>query len=167
MLSDWALYINVFYLNSYNFKAIRLDARQLPDLKKNIFVDQFRTNNLTSVANRWWRWWSWGWRSSPCVGCRSTFVSSPRGKCDEINVTSYIQKLYLGIYWLAMSNSMFNPIIYCWKNSKYQNIRLFRQEALSTIDESPLVCPDCLLRKIRRSMYKLLGPVTSAIAVIK
>jgi len=38
---------------------------------------------------------------------------------QEINVTSYIQELYLGIYWLAMSNSMYNPIIYCWMNSRY------------------------------------------------
>lgn len=31
---------------------------------------------------------------------------------------AYIQEIYLGIYWLAMSNSVYNPIIYCWMNSK-------------------------------------------------
>ncbi|OXU27414.1 hypothetical protein TSAR_003759 [Trichomalopsis sarcophagae] len=32
----------------------------------------------------------------------------------------YIQELYLAIYWLAMSNSMYNPIIYCWMNSRFR-----------------------------------------------
>lgn len=39
------------------------------------------------------------------------------------NVTSmeyeYIQHIYIAIYWLAMSNSMYNPIIYCWMNERY------------------------------------------------
>ncbi|XP_013775273.1 tachykinin-like peptides receptor 99D isoform X1 [Limulus polyphemus] len=37
-------------------------------------------------------------------------------------ITSYknIQHIYLGIYWLAMSNSMYNPIIYCWMNSRFR-----------------------------------------------
>ena len=33
--------------------------------------------------------------------------------------TSYVQHLYLGFYWLAMSNSMVNPIIYYWMNGKW------------------------------------------------
>lgn len=35
-------------------------------------------------------------------------------------ITEYehIQEIYLGIYWLAMSNSMYNPIIYCWMNAR-------------------------------------------------
>ncbi|XP_034829950.1 tachykinin-like peptides receptor 99D isoform X1 [Maniola hyperantus] len=37
----------------------------------------------------------------------------------------YIQEIYLAIYWLAMSNSMYNPIIYCWMNSKFR--RGFKQ----------------------------------------
>ncbi|XP_059616176.1 tachykinin-like peptides receptor 99D [Phlebotomus argentipes] len=37
----------------------------------------------------------------------------------------YIQEVYLGIYWLAMSNSMYNPIIYCWMNSRFR--RGFKQ----------------------------------------
>ncbi|XP_076317953.1 tachykinin-like peptides receptor 99D [Tachypleus tridentatus] len=31
-----------------------------------------------------------------------------------------VQHIYLGIYWLAMSNSMYNPIIYCWMNSRFR-----------------------------------------------
>ncbi|RWS09340.1 tachykinin-like peptides receptor 99D [Dinothrombium tinctorium] len=30
----------------------------------------------------------------------------------------YTQHIYLSIFWLAMSNSMYNPIIYCWMNSR-------------------------------------------------
>ncbi|CAG4918000.1 unnamed protein product [Colias eurytheme] len=43
---------------------------------------------------------------------------------DVVNY-KYIQEIYLGIYWLAMSNSMYNPIIYCWMNSKFR--RGFKQ----------------------------------------
>ncbi|XP_074040996.1 tachykinin-like peptides receptor 99D isoform X2 [Leptinotarsa decemlineata] len=32
----------------------------------------------------------------------------------------YIQEVYLFIYWLAMSNSMYNPIIYCWMNARFR-----------------------------------------------
>lgn len=35
-----------------------------------------------------------------------------------IHTSDYIQELYLAIYWLAMSNSMYNPIIYCWMNKR-------------------------------------------------
>ncbi|XP_011700827.1 PREDICTED: tachykinin-like peptides receptor 99D [Wasmannia auropunctata] len=38
----------------------------------------------------------------------------------EITTKPYIQEVYLGIYWLAMSNSMYNPIIYCWMNTKFR-----------------------------------------------
>ncbi len=31
---------------------------------------------------------------------------------------TYIQHVYLVIYWLAMSNSMYNPFIYCWMNAR-------------------------------------------------
>ncbi|XP_013138830.1 PREDICTED: neuromedin-K receptor-like [Papilio polytes] len=42
-------------------------------------------------------------------------------------VTNYppIQEIYLAIYWLAMSNSMLNPIILYWMNIKFR--RGFRQ----------------------------------------
>ena len=29
-----------------------------------------------------------------------------------------IQDIYLSIYWLAMSNSMYNPMIYCYMNQR-------------------------------------------------
>ncbi|XP_076358917.1 tachykinin-like peptides receptor 99D [Tachypleus tridentatus] len=41
---------------------------------------------------------------------------------DHREITNYkiFQHVYLGIYWLAMSNSMYNPIIYCWMNSRFR-----------------------------------------------
>ena len=30
----------------------------------------------------------------------------------------HLQIVYLVIYWIAMSNSMYNPIVYCWMNAK-------------------------------------------------
>lgn len=30
----------------------------------------------------------------------------------------YTQHVYLVIYWVAMSNSMYNPIMYCWMNAR-------------------------------------------------
>jgi tachykinin receptor 3 len=36
----------------------------------------------------------------------------------EILYYSWTQPLYLAIYWLAMSNAMYNPIIYCWMNAR-------------------------------------------------
>ncbi|XP_076327810.1 tachykinin-like peptides receptor 99D [Tachypleus tridentatus] len=38
----------------------------------------------------------------------------------EIISSAYVQHIYLAIYWLAMSNSMYNPIIYCWMNSRFR-----------------------------------------------
>ncbi|XP_011303020.1 tachykinin-like peptides receptor 99D isoform X1 [Fopius arisanus] len=38
----------------------------------------------------------------------------------EITNEPYIQEVFLAIYWLAMSNSMYNPIIYCWMNSRFR-----------------------------------------------
>ncbi|XP_031332509.1 tachykinin-like peptides receptor 99D [Photinus pyralis] len=43
----------------------------------------------------------------------------------EITNSPYIQETYLAIYWLAMSNSMYNPIIYCWMNARFR--RGFKQ----------------------------------------
>ncbi|XP_018028127.1 tachykinin-like peptides receptor 99D [Hyalella azteca] len=38
-----------------------------------------------------------------------------------INGYEHMQTIYLLIYWLAMSNSMYNPIIYCWLNENFRN----------------------------------------------
>ena len=35
----------------------------------------------------------------------------------QLNEQPYIQHVYLIIFWIAMSNSMYNPIIYCWMNA--------------------------------------------------
>jgi len=45
----------------------------------------------------------------------------------EINFSPYIQEIYLAIYWLAMSNSMYNPMIYCVMNNRFRQgfIRVF------------------------------------------
>ncbi|XP_070543855.1 substance-P receptor-like [Ptychodera flava] len=32
----------------------------------------------------------------------------------------HMQQVYLGIFWLAMSNSMYNPFIYCWMNDRFR-----------------------------------------------
>lgn len=36
----------------------------------------------------------------------------------EINQWEHILEVYLMIYWLAMSNTMYNPFIYCWMNHR-------------------------------------------------
>ena len=30
-----------------------------------------------------------------------------------------LQEIYLAIYWLAMSNAMYNPMIYCFMNNRW------------------------------------------------
>ncbi len=42
-------------------------------------------------------------------------VANLRADVPELE---HIQHVYLCIYWLAMSNSMYNPIIYCWMNAR-------------------------------------------------
>ncbi|KAL4092309.1 hypothetical protein QTP88_026833 [Uroleucon formosanum] len=37
-----------------------------------------------------------------------------------IVVKTYVQDLFLSFYWLAMSNSMVNPIIYYWMNPRFR-----------------------------------------------
>ncbi|XP_043925862.1 neuromedin-K receptor-like [Protopterus annectens] len=32
----------------------------------------------------------------------------------------YIQQIYLGVFWLAMSSTMYNPIIYCCLNKRFR-----------------------------------------------
>ncbi|XP_022241645.1 tachykinin-like peptides receptor 86C [Limulus polyphemus] len=38
----------------------------------------------------------------------------------ELVKAKFIQHLYLAIYWLAMANAMFNPLIYCWTNQRFR-----------------------------------------------
>ncbi|GFO39362.1 substance-k receptor, partial [Plakobranchus ocellatus] len=47
---------------------------------------------------------------------------------NELPLWPYIQQVYLLIYWLAMSNSMYNPIIYCLMNARFRQgfLRFFR-----------------------------------------
>ncbi|XP_017769026.1 PREDICTED: tachykinin-like peptides receptor 99D isoform X2 [Nicrophorus vespilloides] len=55
----------------------------------------------------------------------------------DITNSPYIQESYLAIYWLAMSNSMYNPIIYCWMNARFR--RGFKQffSCLPYVNVSP------------------------------
>eukprot|EP00062_Callorhinchus_milii_P027243 gi/632990304/ref/XP_007884107.1/ PREDICTED: substance-P receptor-like [Callorhinchus milii] len=38
----------------------------------------------------------------------------------EIYAQTYIQQVYLFIFWLAMSSTMYNPIIYCLLNDRFR-----------------------------------------------
>ncbi|XP_065199720.1 tachykinin-like peptides receptor 99D isoform X2 [Planococcus citri] len=92
-------------------------------------------------------------------------------KWPEITDKPYIQNLYLGIYWLAMSNSMYNPIIYCWLNTRFrQGFKEFfsccpcinvnpmgftRREAVTSRYNSCSGSPEGHYRIIRNGKYKL------------
>ncbi|ESO03856.1 hypothetical protein HELRODRAFT_79600, partial [Helobdella robusta] len=39
----------------------------------------------------------------------------------EVTMMPWFHHFYLIIYWIAMSNSMYNPIIYCWMNAKFRS----------------------------------------------
>lgn len=43
----------------------------------------------------------------------------------------YIQQVYLSVLWLAMSSTMYNPVIYCCLNSRWVPIRHFKVYNLS------------------------------------
>ncbi|XP_078268882.1 substance-K receptor [Rhinoraja longicauda] len=38
----------------------------------------------------------------------------------DVYFNTYIQQVYLGIFWLAMSSTMYNPIIYCCLNNRFR-----------------------------------------------
>ena len=47
------------------------------------------------------------------------------GQHPELMLTLGVQHVYLMIYWLATSTSMYNPIIYCYMNNKYVLVRVW------------------------------------------
>ncbi|XP_052068522.1 RYamide receptor-like [Mytilus californianus] len=56
--------------------------------------------------------------------------------------------IWMGSHWLAMSNCMYNPFIYCWMNAKFRNgfLRVFSCFTCGVID-----CQDRLeLERLRR-----------------
>merc|ERR1711974_389887 len=61
----------------------------------------------------------------------------------------YIQHVYLGFYWLAMSNSMFNPLIYYWMNARFR--AYFRALVCSL---RMIICQPVSLFRGRRSESK-------------
>lgn len=40
------------------------------------------------------------------------------GIYQQLNRWKYIQQIYLASFWLAMSSTMYNPIIYCCLNKR-------------------------------------------------
>jgi len=52
----------------------------------------------------------------------------------SIRKYEYIQQIYIVIYLMAMSNSMYNPIIYCWMNSRYRDMYVFNNAICICID---------------------------------
>ena len=40
---------------------------------------------------------------------------------DEIWRFKYIQVVWIVCHWFAMSNCCYNPMVYCWMNSKFRN----------------------------------------------
>lgn len=39
----------------------------------------------------------------------------------QISSKSFVPHMFLGFYWLAMANSMVNPIIYYWMNKRFRH----------------------------------------------
>eukprot|EP00095_Tigriopus_kingsejongensis_P002266 maker-scaffold633_size121756-snap-gene-0.27 protein:Tk02266 transcript:maker-scaffold633_size121756-snap-gene-0.27-mRNA-1 annotation:"tachykinin-like peptides receptor 86c" len=51
----------------------------------------------------------------------------------EIVAQPFIQHVYLGFYWLAMANSMFNPLIYYWMNARFRGYFLALMSSIRLI----------------------------------
>lgn len=43
------------------------------------------------------------------------------GLDSSINNYEHIRYIYFVIHWLAMSHASYNPVIYCWMNSKFRD----------------------------------------------
>ena len=39
---------------------------------------------------------------------------------EDIYCRKFIQQVYLALFWLAMSSTMYNPIIYCFMNKRFR-----------------------------------------------
>ncbi|KAI0208587.1 Tachykinin-like peptides receptor 99D [Lamellibrachia satsuma] len=72
----------------------------------------------------------------------------------ELAKGNCVQHVYLVIYWLAMSNSMYNPIIYCWMNKKFRVgfKYVFRWLPCVTWTHDDFLLLDCKSAIIRMSM---------------
>ncbi|XP_066603319.1 tachykinin-like peptides receptor 86C isoform X2 [Prorops nasuta] len=74
----------------------------------------------------------------------------------HLTEASYVQHVYLSFYWLAMSNTMVNPIIYYWMNNRFrvyfqliicrcccamgrENVRSRQMQELAALQRSDLV----------------------------
>lgn len=102
-----------------------------------------------SSSCRWWRWWWLWWWPLLSVGCPTIFTSF-WARLTETFINSitfsrlatthlfyslypwrfllftqllFLCQVYLTIFWLAMSSTMYNPIIYCCLNQRYKNIQ--------------------------------------------
>lgn len=96
------------------------------------------------IFHRWWRWWLWWWWRLPYAGCPTmstsywdhlteTFISNITFSRFTDASLFYIlesvvlclliifclHQVYLAIFWLAMSSTMYNPIIYCCLNQRW------------------------------------------------
>ncbi|CAG2228144.1 TACR3 [Mytilus edulis] len=69
----------------------------------------------------------------------------------DITLAENVQQIYLVIYWIAMSNSMYNPIIYCWMNERFR----------SGFIEAFCFCPCRPCKRIKKKYVTCLNPVRS------
>lgn len=83
----------------------------------------------------------------------------------EIVNYEHIQEVYLAIYWLAMSNSMYNPIIYCWMNSRFRRgfKKVFRWCPCITLDRGDALDPT----KIGTTRYSCSGSPETQCRIIR
>lgn len=104
-------------------------------------------SSLSVIDHRWWRWWLSWWWPLPSAGypitstsywdhLTETFINSitfnrlaaaflpviNSFKSDFLvyraSCLFFPSQVYLAIFWLAMSSTMYNPIIYCCLNQR-------------------------------------------------